>query len=107
MPEWLDIAVRSVLFVVVLFFMTKLVGKKQIAQLSFFEYVTGITIGSIAAESIMGLDGKIINGLIAMIIVAAIPLIVGLISLKSKSFVILQKVRGLYSSKTEKLWKIT
>lgn len=86
MPEWLDIAVRSVLFVVVLFFMTKLVGKKQIAQLSFFEYVTGITIGSIAAESIMGLDGKIINGLIAMIIVAAIPLIVGLISLKSKKF---------------------
>jgi len=86
MPEWLDIAVRSVLFVVVLFFMTKLVGKKQIAQLSFFEYVTGITIGSIAAESIMGLDGKIINGLIAIIIVAAIPLIVGLISLKSKKF---------------------
>lgn len=86
MPEWLDIAVRSVLFVVVLFFMTKLVGKKQIAQLSFFEYVTGITIGSIAAESIMGLDGKIIYGLIAMIIVAAIPLIVGLISLKSKKF---------------------
>lgn len=86
MPEWLDIAVRSVLFVVVLFFMTKLVGKKQIAQLSFFEYVTGITIGSIAAESIMGLDGKIINGLIATIIVAAIPLIVGLISLKSKKF---------------------
>ncbi|RKJ65555.1 DUF421 domain-containing protein, partial [Butyricicoccus sp. 1XD8-22] len=86
MPEWLDIAVRSVLFVVVLFFLTKLVGKKQIAQLSFFEYVTGITIGSIASESIMGLDGKIINGLIAMIIVATIPLIVGLISLKSKKF---------------------
>lgn len=86
MPEWLDIAVRSLLFVVVLFFMTKLAGKKQIAQLSFFEYVTGITIGSIASESIMGLDGKIINGLIAMIIIAAIPLIVGLISLKSKKF---------------------
>lgn len=86
MPEWLDIAVRSVLFIVVLFFMTKLVGKKQVAELSFFEYVTGITIGSIAGESIMGLDGKIINGLIAMIIVAAIPLIVGLISLKSKKF---------------------
>lgn len=86
MPEWLDVIVRSILFVVVLFFMTKLLGKKQIAQLSFFEYVTGITIGSIAGESIMGLDGNMIYGLIAMIVVAAIPFIVGLISLKSKKF---------------------
>lgn len=86
MPEWLDITVRSVLFVVVLFFMTKLLGKKQIAQLSFFEYVTGITIGNIAGESIMGLDGNMIYGLLAMTVVAAIPLIAGLISLKSKKF---------------------
>lgn len=86
MPEWLDIAVRSVLFVVVLFFMTKLVGKKQIAQLSFFEYVTGLTIGNIAGESIMGLDGNMIYGLLAMTVVAAIPIIAGLISLKSKKF---------------------
>jgi len=86
MPEWLEVTVRSVLFVIVLFFMTKLIGKKQIAQLSFFEYVTGITIGSIAGESIMGLDGNLSYGLIAITIVAAIPLIAGLISLKSKKF---------------------
>ncbi|MFY3790611.1 DUF421 domain-containing protein [Ureibacillus sp. MALMAid1270] len=86
MPEWLDITVRSVLFVVVLFFMTKLIGKKQIAQLSFFEYVTGITIGNIAGESIMGSDGNMIYGLLAMTVVAAIPIIAGLISLKSKKF---------------------
>ncbi len=51
MPEWLDIAVRSVLFVAVLFFITKGLGKKQISELTFFEYVTGISIGNIGAES--------------------------------------------------------
>lgn len=33
-----------------LFIAAKLIGHKQIAQLDFFDYITGITIGSIAAE---------------------------------------------------------
>ena len=86
MPEWLDVAVRSVIFLVFLFFVTKVSGKKQIAQLSFFEYVTGITIGSIAAEGIMGLDGNIYLGMLAIVIVALIPFLSGLLSLKSKKF---------------------
>ncbi|MEK3981615.1 DUF421 domain-containing protein [Psychrobacillus sp. FSL K6-2836] len=86
MPEWLDVALRSVMFVIFLFFVTKVLGKKQIAQLSFFEYVTGITIGSIAAESIMGLDGNMFLGLLGIGIVSLIPFLGGLISLKSKKF---------------------
>lgn len=86
MPEWLDVIVRSFLFVIVLFFITKALGKKQISQLSFFEYVTGITIGSIAAEVIMGLEQNMFYGFLAIIIVAVIPFIGGLISLKSKKF---------------------
>lgn len=55
MPEWLDIAVRSALFVALLFFITKWLGKKQISELTFFEYVTGISIGNIGAEVTIGL----------------------------------------------------
>ena len=33
-----------------LFLIAKVIGHKQIAQLDFFDYITGITIGSIAAE---------------------------------------------------------
>jgi uncharacterized membrane protein YcaP (DUF421 family) len=40
----------SLLSVAVLFFITKIMGHKQVAQLDFFDYVSGITIGSIAAE---------------------------------------------------------
>ena len=43
--------VLSALFsVAVIFIITKLMGHKQVGQLDFFDYVCGITIGSIAAE---------------------------------------------------------
>ncbi|WP_019152383.1 DUF421 domain-containing protein [Robertmurraya massiliosenegalensis] len=86
MAEWLDIAVRSALFVAVLFFITKWLGKRQISELSFFEYVTGISIGSIGAEVAMGLERNIFHGIIGIVIFAAIPFFAGLISLKSKRF---------------------
>lgn len=36
----------------VLFIITRLLGKKQMSQLTFFNYITGITIGSIAANMV-------------------------------------------------------
>jgi uncharacterized membrane protein YcaP (DUF421 family) len=84
--DWLDIVVRSLVFVVVLFLITKWLGKKQLSELSFFEYVTGISIGSIGAEVAMGLERNIMHGIIGIIIFAAIPFLAGLLSLKSKTF---------------------
>lgn len=46
----LKILIFSTASVVYLFFISKLLGKKQIAQLSFIDYVLGISIGSISAE---------------------------------------------------------
>ena len=40
----------ALLSVVALFIITKMMGHKQVAQLDFFDYVCGITIGSIGAE---------------------------------------------------------
>ena len=40
----------ALLSVVALFIITKVMGHKQVAQLDFFDYVCGITIGSIGAE---------------------------------------------------------
>lgn len=86
MPEWLDVAVRSIFFVIVLFLITKLLGKKQISELSFFEYATGISIGSIGAEVAIGLERNIVHGMIGIVIFTAIPFFAGLLSLKSKKF---------------------
>ncbi|WP_041087974.1 DUF421 domain-containing protein [Jeotgalibacillus soli] len=86
MPEWLDVVIRALIFLIVLFLITKWLGKKQISQLSFFEYVTGITIGSIGAELVTGLDRNIMHGIIGITTFAAIPYLAGIISLKSKTF---------------------
>lgn len=85
MPEWLDVVVRSLLFVFVLFFITKWLGKRQISELSFFEYATGITIGAIGAEVAMGLERSILNGVIGIAIFAMVPYLADLLSLKSKT----------------------
>lgn len=86
MPEWLEVVIRSLLFVVVLFLITKWLGKKQLSELSFFEYVVGITIGSIGAEVITGLERNIFNGIIGIVVFSAIPFLADMLSLKSKTF---------------------
>ncbi|MEH7346453.1 DUF421 domain-containing protein [Bacillus sp. JJ1532] len=86
MSEWSHIIIRSFLFLFVLFIMTKMLGKKQISQISFFEYVSGITIGSIAGEVIMGLNSNMGHGILAIAIFGLVTIAVGFISLKSNSF---------------------
>ena len=48
--EFLKIILTALLSVLSLFLITKWMGHKQVAQLDFFDYISGITIGSIAAE---------------------------------------------------------
>ena len=48
--EFAKIVLSSLLSYAALFLCTKVIGRKQIAQLNFLDYITGITIGSIAAE---------------------------------------------------------
>ncbi len=48
--EILKVILTALLSVVALFIITKIMGHKQVAQLDFFDYVSGITIGSIGAE---------------------------------------------------------
>lgn len=63
----------------VLFLVAKFIGHKQIAQLDFFDYITGITIGSIAAEMATELEQPW-KPLIAMVIYGGITLALSLIS---------------------------
>ena len=48
--EIFKVVLTSVLSAVSLFIIAKFIGHKQMSQLDFFDYITGITIGSIAAE---------------------------------------------------------
>ena len=48
--DFVKVILTSLLSAVSLFVIGKILGHKQVSQLDFFDYITGITIGSIAAE---------------------------------------------------------
>jgi len=84
MQEWLIVSLRTILTIVVLFFMTKLLGKRQVSQLSLFEYITGITIGSLAATIPIEMDGTWHLGLISLTVWVACSLGIEFLTIKSK-----------------------
>ncbi|MBF7147147.1 DUF421 domain-containing protein [Bacillus toyonensis] len=85
LPEWTLVILRSVFILIMLFAITKWLGKRQISQLSFFEYIAGMTIGDIAAQVSTGLDQKFFHGVFAILIFAAVPFFTGILSLKNKT----------------------
>ena len=73
------IILSSVLSVAALFIIAKIMGHKQVAQLDFFDYVSGITVGSIAAELATELE-KPLRPLIALIVYCLVSVILNKIS---------------------------
>lgn len=69
--ELIKVVLTSLLSVVSLFVIAKTMGHKQMAQLDFFDYITGITIGSIAAELATELEEPL-KPLVAMIVYGAV-----------------------------------
>jgi uncharacterized membrane protein YcaP (DUF421 family) len=103
MPGWVIILSRSIIFLILMLITTKMLGKKQISELSFFEYVSGITIGSIAGEAITGLESNLYHGALAIIIFGLTTLLVDFLSLKSKSFRDIIEGRGTVVIKDGKI----
>ena len=61
----LEIFLTSLLAVLVLFFLTRLIGYRQVAELTLFDYINGITLGSIGAELALAPFTEIYKPLIA------------------------------------------
>jgi len=83
MPEFIQMALRSVAAFIILLFMTRLMGKKQISQLTFFDYVVGISIGSIAAAISFDRTLPILNGLASLLVWSLFPILLGYLTMKS------------------------
>lgn len=69
--------------IVALFLLSKLIGNKQISQLNLFDYINGITIGSIAAEMATSLETDVLRPLLAMIIFGVVGWVLSLVSRKN------------------------
>lgn len=81
--ELLDVILRCLVSLVTLFLVAKMLGKKQISQLSVFDYVIGISIGNFAAEMSINLESEYLHGVVAVIVFGLVAYLVSVLSLKS------------------------
>ncbi len=78
----LNISYRSIITLIFLFFLTKMLGKKQISQLSLFDYVVGITFGNIAADISLDIEKDLIAGLVSLFIYGFFAFLISYITKK-------------------------
>ena len=83
MNEIINVSLRTILLIIIIFFLFKLMGKKQVSQMDMFDYITGITIGSIVADISLDIEKNIISGLICLIIYCLTSILISYLSLKS------------------------
>lgn len=81
--ELFIVLLRGLISFACLFLIAKLLGKKQVSQLSLFDYVIGISIGNFAAEITINLDNSLIYGLAAVIEFGLIAYAISIITMKS------------------------
>ena len=77
----IKVILTAILSVIALFIITKLMGHKQVAQLDFFDYISGITIGSIAAELATELEAPW-KPLVALSVYGIVSIILDLLTSK-------------------------
>ena len=68
MQEIIYIIVLSFGSIITLFVLTKLMGYRQMSEMSMFDYINGITIGSIAAEMATSLEQSFWQPFTAMVV---------------------------------------
>jgi len=82
--SFLEMLVRTTVTFMVLLLLARILGKEQLSQLTFFNYITGITIGSIAGELVAHDDTHYLNAITSLIWWSILTLIVSYISMKSR-----------------------
>ncbi len=83
-PDFLRIVLQTVLAFFAILTITRLLEKEQLGHLTFYEYITGITIGSLAADIAIDTAGKRWLILLSLMVFALLTYLMGYISLKNR-----------------------
>jgi uncharacterized membrane protein YcaP (DUF421 family) len=78
--------IKTFITFIVLMLLTRLLGKKQLSQLTYFNYVTGITIGSIAANIVCNSTEPFLDDLLGLAWWCILSGLVAYLGLKSGHF---------------------
>ncbi|WP_164669289.1 DUF421 domain-containing protein [Virgibacillus doumboii] len=82
--ELSELLLRIVLSFIVLFALARIMGRKEISQMTFFNFISAIAIGTIAGSLVTSQNLSIRNGILALAGWALFTLIMGFIDIKSK-----------------------
>lgn len=86
MSGYFNIFLRSIISFIGLLVLTRLMGRKYLSELTYFDHIVSITIGSIVASVAVDRSVNTIDGIIATITWSIFPILVGYISLKNLFF---------------------
>lgn len=75
--------VKGILIYILALFLSKLIGVKIISQMNFFDFIVGISFGSIIAKIIIDKDHVVFSGIIALIIFTLLTISTSYLNLKS------------------------
>ncbi|MFC4776306.1 DUF421 domain-containing protein [Paenibacillus sp. GCM10023252] len=84
MPDWLEVTLRTLSSMVILFAITKVLGKRQISQLSLFEYITGITLGNLASYVSLDMDSSWYLGVVSLVVWTTVSFGAEIATMRSK-----------------------
>lgn len=84
MPEILEVAMRTIGSFVAILVLTRILNKEQVGQLTYYEYVTGITIGSMAATVAIDTEVKFLPDVLGLILWVFLTFLAGYVSLVSR-----------------------
>jgi uncharacterized membrane protein YcaP (DUF421 family) len=86
MSDFLHLALRAMFAYIFLFAVTWLMGKRELSQLTFRDFIVGITIGSIAGKAAVEPHQKLMDYVPAFLTVSGMQILFSYISLKSHLF---------------------
>ncbi len=81
-----ELILRLTIAFVTLIALTRLMGRKEISQMTFFNFVSAISIGTLGASLAIDPSLSITNGLIALIAWSAFTILMSILDLKSQKF---------------------
>lgn len=82
---------------IILFLLTKLMGNREMSQLTMFDYIVSITIGSIAAEMSTSLENNFMEPVVAMLVYGFTTFFISYLTCKSLN------LRRFFTGKTRVL----
>ncbi|MET3289877.1 UNVERIFIED_CONTAM: uncharacterized membrane protein YcaP (DUF421 family) [Brevibacillus sp. OAP136] len=81
--HFLETIIKTLSGFVVILVLTRILGKKQLSNVTFFTYVTGITIGSITGAMVIEQNVNFYEGLLSLSLWVLLTIFVEYVSLKS------------------------